>query len=63
MRVFVNSQPINTIRLSLDTAEENSLTRSRSVIVSLNVGDQLHVTMLTADGNYFTAHFTGIRLF
>ncbi len=61
MRVLVNSQPINTVRLSIFTAL-GYVTRSRSVIVSLNVADQLYVTAPTG-GMYHSATFTELRLF
>ncbi len=61
MRVIVNSQPINIVRLFTFTST-GYVTRSRSVIVSLNVGDQLYVT-LPAGGYYATPYFTGLRLF
>ncbi len=62
MRVHVNSQPINTIRRST-YMPYGYVTRSRSVIVNLNVEDQVYVATRTA-GRYgqLLSSFTEIRL-
>jgi hypothetical protein len=62
--VILNTQPVITVQL-LGYNPTGSITRSRSVIANLNVGDRLYVT-LTAEtffdiGKSF--QFSGLRLF
>jgi hypothetical protein len=64
VQVILNTQPVITVQLLGYTAH-NGITRSRSVIANLNVGDRLYVSLLSGTGistNYFT-QFTGFRLF
>ncbi len=66
MQVMVNSQAVITTRL-FSFIPAGCITRSRSVILNLNVGDQLYVAVPTvgcyyADSQRFHA-FAGFRLF
>jgi hypothetical protein len=60
---MLNTQPVLTIQL-LGFTSNNGVTRSRSALVNLNVGDQLYVTFPTAGcfiAGYFR-QFLGFKL-
>jgi hypothetical protein len=64
VQVILNTQPVITVQL-LGFTSDGGITRSRSVIANLNVGDRLYVTLLSGtciSTGYFT-QFTGFRLF
>jgi hypothetical protein len=64
MQVILNTQPIITLRL-LGYTSSWGITRSRSVVANLNIGDQLYVILLSGTciaGGYYS-QFSGFRLF
>jgi hypothetical protein len=63
----INKQTIISLQL-LNINFKGCVSRSRSVVVSVKTGDQLHVTMPSAACYYDEKHrrfqtFTGLRLF
>ncbi len=66
MQMLVNTQAVITIRLFSFKASQ-CLSRSRSVILTLNVGDQLYVTITNVGCFYADSQrvqlFSGFRLF
>jgi hypothetical protein len=66
MQVMVNYRPVITIKM-VNFLASNCVTRSRSTIVCLSVGDQIYVTAQQGQ-KYFVDHqvlqiFSGMRLF
>jgi hypothetical protein len=61
---MLNTQPIITVQL-LGFTSDVGITRSRSVIANLNVGNRLYVTLLsgTCISSGISSQFTGFRLF
>jgi hypothetical protein len=64
VQVILNFQPVITLQL-LGFTSIDCITRSRSVIANLNVGDQLYVTLLNGTCVYtsYYTQFSGFRLF
>jgi hypothetical protein len=64
VQVILNTQPVITVQL-LGYNPSGGITRSRSVIANLYVGDQLYVTSLagTCLDLGESCQFSGLRLF
>jgi hypothetical protein len=65
VQVILNTQPVITLQL-LGYTSSNGISRSRSIVVNLNVGDQLYVTLpngtCISTGTFYS-QFSGFRMF